>query len=43
MQFYCIGYTESDSPTGRVLFWKKNFNGDDDVYEDYGLALEANE
>ena len=43
MQLYCIGYTENDSPTGKVLSWKKSSNGDDDVYEDYGLALEANE
>ena len=41
MQLYCIAYTEDDSPIGKVLSWKKNSNGEDDVYEDYGLALEA--
>ena len=41
MQLYCIGYTEYDSPTGKVLYWKKKASGEDDVYEDYGLALEA--
>lgn len=41
MQLYCIAYTEDDSPIGKVLSWKKNSNGEDDVYEDYALALEA--
>ena len=43
MQLYCIAYTEGDSPTGKVISWKKNAGGEDDVYEDYSLALEANE
>ncbi|NDB85633.1 MAG: hypothetical protein EB127_23450, partial [Alphaproteobacteria bacterium] len=27
--------------TGKVISWKKNPSGEDDVYEDYSLALEA--